>query len=57
VDMMVEIGNDGVRGLFEETETMANPKVYLWTILDTTKTHFLREDAEAFPMGEALLLP
>jgi hypothetical protein len=57
MDMMVEIGNDEVRGLFEETETMANPKVYLWTILDTTKTHFLREDAEAFPMGEALLLP
>ena len=56
VDMMV-IVHDEVRGLFEEIETMANPKEHLWTILDITETHFVREDEEVFPLAEELLLP
>ena len=56
VDMMV-IVHDEVRGLFEEIETMANPKEHLWTILDLTQTHFVREDEEVFPLAEELLLP
>ncbi len=56
VDMMV-IVHDEVRGLFEEIETMANPKENLWTILDITETHFVREDEEVFPLAEELLLP
>ena len=54
VDMMV-IVHDEVRGLFEEIETVANPKEQLWTILDLTETHFVREDEEVFPLAEELL--
>jgi hemerythrin-like domain-containing protein len=54
VDMMV-IVHDEVRGLFEEIETVANPKEQLWTILDLTETHFVREDDEVFPLAEELL--
>ena len=56
VDMMV-IVHDEVRGLFEEIETMDNPKENIWTILDITETHFVREDEEVFPLAEELLLP
>jgi hemerythrin superfamily protein len=56
VDMMV-IVHDEVRSLFEEIETAANPKEHLWTILDLTETHFVREDEEVFPLAEKLLLP
>jgi hemerythrin superfamily protein len=54
VDMM-EIVHDEVRGLFEEIETMENPKEHIWTILDLTETHFVREDEEVFPLAEELL--
>jgi hemerythrin superfamily protein len=54
VDMMV-IVHDEVRGLFEEIETIDNPKEHLWTILDITETHFVREDEEVFPLAEELL--
>jgi len=54
VDMMVLV-HDEVRSLFEEIETMDNPKEHLWTILDLTETHFVREDEEVFPLAEALL--
>jgi DUF438 domain-containing protein len=54
VDMM-EIVHDEVRGLFEEVETMASPKEHLWTILDITETHFVREDEEVFPLAEEML--
>lgn len=54
VDMM-EIVHDEVRGLFEEIETMANPKEHLWTVLDITETHFVREDVEVFPLADHLL--
>ena len=54
VDMM-EIVHDEVRGLFEEIETMDNPKESLWTVLDITETHFVREEEEVFPLAEELL--
>jgi hemerythrin superfamily protein len=54
VDMM-ELVHDEVRGLFEEIETMPNPKEHIWTILDLTETHFVREDEEVFPLAEELL--
>ena len=54
VDMM-EIVHDEVRSLFEEIDTMANPKEHIWTILDITETHFVREDEEVFPLAEELL--
>ena len=54
VDMML-IVHDEVRGLFEEIETMVDPKAHLWTILDLTETHFVREDEEVFPLAEELL--
>jgi hemerythrin superfamily protein len=54
VDMM-ELVHDEVRGLFEEIETMENPKESLWTILDITETHFVREEEEVFPLAEELL--
>lgn len=56
VDMMILV-HDEVRSLFEEIETMANPKEHIWTILDLTETHFVREDEEVFPLAEALLPP
>jgi hemerythrin superfamily protein len=54
IDMM-EIVHDEVRSLFEEIETMENPKEHIWTILDLTETHFVREDKEVFPLAEELL--
>lgn len=54
VDMMILV-HDEVRGLFEEIETMENPKEHIWTILDLTETHFVREDEEVFPLAEKLL--
>ena len=54
VDMMVLV-HDEVRSLFEEIETIDNPKEHLWTILDLTETHFVREDEELFPLAEELL--
>lgn len=54
VDMMILV-HDEVRGLFEEIETLENPKEHLWTILDLTETHFVREDEEVFPLAEELL--
>lgn len=54
VDMM-EIVHDEVRGLFEEIETMAEPKEHLWTILELTETHFVREEEDVFPLAEELL--
>ena len=56
VDMMVLV-HDEVRSLFEEIETLASPKEHIWTILDLTETHFVREDEEVFPLAEELLLP
>lgn len=54
VDMMVLV-HDEVRGLFEEIDTMENPKEHIWTILDLTETHFVREEEEVFPLAEELL--
>jgi len=56
VDMMILV-HDEVRGLVEEIETMANPKEHIWTILDLTETHFVREDEEVFPLAEETLPP
>lgn len=54
VDMMVLV-HDEVRDLFEEIATLENPKEHIWTILDLTETHFVREDEEVFPLAEAHL--
>lgn len=54
VDMMILV-HDEVRDLFEEIQTMENPKEHIWTILDLTETHFVREDNEVFPLAEELL--
>lgn len=54
VDMMVLV-HDEVRSLFEEIQTMENPKETIWTLLDLTETHFVREDEEVFPLAEELL--
>lgn len=52
---MMELVHDEVRGLFEEIETSSAPKDPIWTILDLTETHFVREDEEVFPLAERLL--
>jgi hemerythrin superfamily protein len=54
VDMMVLV-HDEVRGLFEEIETTENPIEHIWTLLDLSEAHFVREDEEVFPLAEALL--
>jgi hemerythrin superfamily protein len=54
IDMM-ELVHDEVRDLFEEIETLENPKEHIWTILDLTETHFVREDEEVFPLAEEVL--
>jgi len=54
VDMMI-IVHDEVRSLFEEIQTMENPKEHIWTILDLTETHFVRENEEVFPLAEELM--
>lgn len=54
VDMMVLV-HDEVRDLFEEIKTLENPKDHLWTMLDLTQTHFVREEQDVFPLAEELL--
>jgi len=54
VDMMILV-HDEVRDLFEELETLEHPKDHLWTMLDLTQTHFVREEEEVFPLAEGLL--
>lgn len=56
VDMMVLV-HDEVRGLLEEIEMEENPKEQIWTILDLTETHFVKEDEQVFPLAEELLSP
>ncbi len=56
VDMM-EVVHDEVRSLFSEIAEGADPLSRLWTILDLTSTHFDKEDAEVFPLAEALIEP
>ena len=54
VDMM-ELVHDEVRGLLEEISSTPNPKGHIWTILDITEAHFVREEEEIFPLAEGLL--
>jgi len=56
VDMMVLV-HDEVRSLLEEIETMDSPKEHLWTVLDLTVTHFVREEEQVFPLAEELIPP
>ena len=52
----MEIVHDEVRGLFEEIAAPSrDPKDRLWTILQLTEEHFVKEEAEVFPLAEALL--
>ncbi len=56
VDMM-ELVHQEVRDLFEEIETAADPVSRMWTILEMTEAHFVREEQELFPLAEQLLTP
>lgn len=56
VDMM-ELVHQEVRDLFAEIETAADPLKRMWTILELTETHFVREEQEVFPLAEQLLVP
>lgn len=52
----MEIVHDEVRGLFEEIAAPArDPKDRLWTIVQLTEEHFVKEEEEVFPLAEALL--
>jgi hemerythrin-like domain-containing protein len=55
VDMM-EIVHDEVRGLFEEIAgSPRDPTDKLWTILQLTEEHFVKEENEVFPLAEDLI--
>jgi hemerythrin-like domain-containing protein len=54
---MMELVHDEARSLFEEIETEKDPKGKLWTILEMTEAHFMREEQEVFPLAESLLEP
>ena len=55
VDMMV-IVHDEVRGLFEEiAASPRNLTDKLWTILQLTEEHFVKEENEVFPLAEDLI--
>ncbi len=56
IDMM-EIVHEEVRSLFEEIESAPDPASKLWTILEMTDAHFVREEQEVFPLAEQLLTP
>lgn len=56
VDMM-ELVHQEVRDLFQEVETAADPVSRVWTILELTEAHFVREEQEVFPLAEQLLTP
>lgn len=56
VDMM-ELVHQEVRDLFEELTTAADPVSRMWTILEMTEAHFVREEQEVFPLAEQLLTP
>ncbi len=54
---MMELVHQEVRDLFEELETAAEPVSKMWTILEMTEAHFVREEQELFPLAEQLLAP
>ncbi len=56
IDMM-ELVHDEVRSLFEEIESAPDPVSKMWTILEMTEAHFVREEQELFPLAETLLTP
>lgn len=56
VDMM-ELVHQEVRDLFEEIETAEDPVSRMWSILEMTEAHFVREEQELFPLAEQLLTP
>jgi hemerythrin-like domain-containing protein len=57
VDMM-EVVHDEVRGLFEElADSTGDPHEKLWTILQLTDEHFVKEEEEVFPLARARLGP
>ncbi len=57
VDMM-EVVHDEVRGLFDEVaDAPRDPRDKLWTILQLTDEHFVKEEEEVFPLARAQLGP
>ena len=52
----MEIVHDEVRGLFEEIGVSPrDPTDKLWTILQLTEEHFVKEENEVFPLAEVLI--
>lgn len=57
VDMM-EVVHDEVRGLFEElADSTRDPHEKLWTFLQLTDEHFVKEEEEVFLLARARLGP
>ncbi len=54
---MMEVVHEEVRSLFEEIETAEDPASKMWTIVEMTEAHFVREEQEVFPLAEQLLTP
>ncbi len=55
VDMM-EVVHAEVRGLFDEiASSPRDPTDKLWTILQLTEEHFVKEENEVFPLAEDLI--
>jgi Hemerythrin HHE cation binding domain len=54
---MMEIVHEEARSLFVEIETTSDPASKMWTILEMTEAHFVREEQELFPLAEQLLRP
>jgi hemerythrin-like domain-containing protein len=54
---MMELVHDEVRMLFDEIETIQDPASRMWTILEMTEAHFVREEREVFPLAVQLLTP
>ncbi len=54
---MMELVHDEVRELYEEIRTVPDPAGKLWTIIEMTAAHFVREEQELFPLAETVLTP
>jgi hypothetical protein len=54
---MMLLVHEEVRDLLEEIETVEYPKEQIWTVLDLTETHFVKEDEQVFPLADELIAP
>ncbi len=56
IDLM-ELVHDEVRELYREIQTVPDPAGKVWTIIEMTEAHFVREEQELFPLAETTLTP